>query len=134
MGIVWVTFPLLPLSKTIEVMKDMNFISLTKEELENIIIASVEKAVRVGLSGIQIEKSDKYFTVHQAAEFLGLSVSTIYRKSEERVIPSIKKGKRLYFCAQELEAWLRSGKQMTVEEIEEEVINSALGRKGARYA
>lgn len=119
-------------------MTQMNFISLTREELENIIVRSVEKAVMLGLAGaqpgIQQNGVDKPLSVSEAAEFLKISKSTLYGKVSDRLIPFMKKGQRLYFDRQELIAWLQAGKQKTLEEIEGEVNNSLFIRKGGRRA
>lgn len=59
-------------------------------------------------------------TISQAAEFLNLSVQTLYGKVCHREIPVSKKGKRLYFYKSELEDWIRSDKKKTVNELREQ--------------
>ncbi|HEV7379289.1 MAG TPA: helix-turn-helix domain-containing protein [Dyadobacter sp.] len=59
-------------------------------------------------------------TIAQAAEFLNLSVQTLYGKVCHKEIPVSKKGKRLYFYRSELEDWIRSGKKKTLAELKEE--------------
>lgn len=54
-----------------------------------------------------IEKEDEIFTVQEAAEFLKLSVPTIYSKTSKNEIPFNKRGKRLYFSKFQLEAYIR---------------------------
>jgi len=51
----------------------------------------------------------------QAAEFLSLSVPTLYTKVSRKEIPVNKRGKRLYFSMVELSEWVRSGRKKTVE-------------------
>jgi excisionase family DNA binding protein len=57
-------------------------------------------------------------TIGQAAEFLKLSVPTLYTKVSRREIPVSKRGKRLYFSKAELSDWIKSGRKKTVEEIQ----------------
>jgi len=56
-------------------------------------------------------------TIRQAAEFLSLSVATLYTKVSRKEIPVSKRGKRLYFSTVELSEWVRSGRKKTTEEI-----------------
>ncbi len=61
--------------------------------------------------------------VQGAAEYLGLSTSTIYTKVSKREIPFRKRGKKLYFLEEELENFIRDGKALGIEEIEEQAAN-----------
>jgi excisionase family DNA binding protein len=65
-------------------------------------------------------ETDQFLTIQQAAEFLKLSVPTLYGKVHTATIPVFKKGKRLYFSKQELKAWIESGRIKTINEIEAE--------------
>lgn len=60
---------------------------------------------------------DDLLTIRQAAEFLSLSVPTLYTKVSRKEIPFNKQGKRLYFSVVELSEWVRSGRKKTAEEI-----------------
>lgn len=64
------------------------------------------------------ETADQFLTVEQTAEFLTLSVPTIYSKVSRRELPFMKRGKRLYFARKDLEAYLHGGRVKTVKEIE----------------
>jgi|SRR5690554_1957325 len=64
------------------------------------------------------ETADHFLTVEQTAEFLTLSVPTIYSKVSRRELPYMKRGKRLYFARKDLEAYLQGGRVKTVKEIE----------------
>jgi excisionase family DNA binding protein len=56
--------------------------------------------------------------IHQAAEFLKLKVPTIYSKVSKGELPSMKRGKRLYFSKMDLTAYLKQGRNTTNAEIE----------------
>ncbi|MDQ1138631.1 helix-turn-helix domain-containing protein [Pedobacter agri] len=60
---------------------------------------------------------DDLLTIRQAAEFLSLSIPTLYTKVSRKEIPVNKRGKRLYFSTLELSEWIRSGRKKTSEEI-----------------
>lgn len=63
------------------------------------------------------------FNLNQAAEYVSLSKSAIYKKTSERNIPHFKQGKKLYFKRSELDNWLTSLKISTHAEIEREATN-----------
>lgn len=65
-------------------------------------------------------EADALLTIQQAADFLHLSVPTLYGKVHVREIPFSKKGKRLYFSKAELSDWVKSGRKKTQSEISEE--------------
>ena len=70
-------------------------------------------------------------TVEQAADFLGLSVSYIYRLTSERRIPHFKSqgGKRTYFDPDDLRAWAYGRRVATEEDIDQEAVTRVvLGR------
>lgn len=60
---------------------------------------------------------DQLMTVTETAEFLNLSVPTIYTLVHKGAIPTNKKGKRLYFLQSELTEWIKSGRRKTLAEI-----------------
>jgi excisionase family DNA binding protein len=63
---------------------------------------------------------DDLLTVQQAAEFLHLSVPTVYAQVSRGELPVMKQRKRLYFSREELTAYLREGRRKTSSEIEAE--------------
>jgi len=56
---------------------------------------------------------DQLLTVEQAAEFLHLSIPTLYAKVCDRAIPHMKRSKRLYFDKKELILYLNDGRKVT---------------------
>lgn len=61
--------------------------------------------------------------VYEAAKFLDITSSTIYKHTFRREIPHVKKGKRLYFVKSELVDWVKSGRVKTSYEIEQEALS-----------
>ncbi len=74
------------------------------------------------------DKIEKLLTVQEAAEFLNLSVPTIYLKVSKGEIPFMKRSKRLYFSNEELMNYIKEGRSKTASEVEDEV-ESYLGNK-----
>lgn len=65
-------------------------------------------------------------TVPELAEVLTLSIPTIYAMTSTNRIPFFKRGKKVYFSRIEIDAWVKSGRRKTVDEIAAEV-NAAPG-------
>ena len=64
------------------------------------------------------EQPEQLLTVNGAAEFLGLTVPTIYSKCSRNEIPFMKRSKRLYFSSTELMEYLKEGRKKSNAEIE----------------
>ena len=64
------------------------------------------------------DPQEQFLSVDETAEFLNLSVPTIYSKVARREIPYMKRGKRLYFNRKDLEVYLKGGRVRTVQELE----------------
>jgi len=62
-------------------------------------------------------RSEKLLTVHQAAEFLRLTVPTIYSKVSKGELPVMKRSKRLYFSRIELTDYIKAGRKKTQADI-----------------
>jgi excisionase family DNA binding protein len=60
--------------------------------------------------------ADELLTIQQAADFLHISTFTIYGLVSRSVIPSMKRGKRLYFSKDELTAWVKATRKKTASE------------------
>jgi excisionase family DNA binding protein len=76
------------------------------EKIENEL--RIIKELLIGLEK-KTEKDERPLTIQEAAEFLDLSVSTIYSKSSRGEIPFIKSKKRVYFSRTELLEYIKSG-------------------------
>lgn len=63
--------------------------------------------------------SDKPLTAIEAAKFLDLALPTIYSKVSRNEMPSIKRGKRLYFFKDQLVEYLKNGLRQTADQEKE---------------
>jgi excisionase family DNA binding protein len=58
--------------------------------------------------------------IQQAAEFVGLTKQTVYRKTSANEIPHFKKSGRVFFDRQELDGWLKSNRVPTKTELQKQ--------------
>ena len=65
-------------------------------------------------------------SAQEAATYLGLSLSTIWKMSSARVLPYHKTGKLLRFAKKDLDAYLESRRRPSREEIESRAIAQAM--------
>jgi excisionase family DNA binding protein len=66
---------------------------------------------------------DRMYTVPEVAEYLHLSVPSIYRLISQRIIPHKKVNGRVWFIKSEIDKWINGHSRKTVEELKEEVYN-----------
>ena len=64
------------------------------------------------------EQPEQLLTVQEAAQFLSLTVPTIYSKVSKRELPVMKRSKRLYFSSTELMEYIKKGRKKSIAEIE----------------
>lgn len=108
----------------------MIILQLDSEQLSGLIQNAVRKAVSEIPQGSPTQpEADQLLTIQQAAEFLNLSVPTLYGKVHNAEIPVCKRSKRLYFSKQELFEYVKAGRRKTVTEIAAETENYLSNRK-----
>ena len=66
------------------------------------------------------ETPEQFLTIQEAAQFLNLTVPTIYSKVSKGELPVMKRSKRLYFSNTELMAYIKAGNKKSNAEIEAE--------------
>lgn len=66
------------------------------------------------------EQLEQLLTIQEAAEFLSLTVPTMYSKVSKGELPVMKRSKRLYFSRTELMEYLKDGRKKSNAEIEQE--------------
>lgn len=93
------------------------------------VTANILKAVRNEQT--PISHAEQLLTVQEAAEFLSLTVPTMYSKVSKGELPVMKRGKRLYFSRTELLEYLKDGRKKSNAEIDQEakayLLNSKKG-------
>jgi excisionase family DNA binding protein len=63
------------------------------------------------------QEENKLLSVNEAAKHLNLARQTLYGFTSNRVIPFIKKGKKLYFKKSDLNIWLEEGKKSSIQQM-----------------
>lgn len=71
----------------------------------------------------------KYLNLNEAANYLGISRSCLYKKTASHVIPFIKPGKKILFNREAIDQWLEQFAQPTIQELQS---NSARILKSAK--
>jgi len=56
------------------------------------------------------DKLEKLMTLEEVAEYLRLSVHTIYKMAQKRKIPALKAGKKWRFRKEDIDRWLEKDK------------------------
>jgi len=101
-------------------MESITITQVNIHELEAIIEGAVRKVLKRDNGDASIPANEDILTVPQAAEFLSLSVPTIYGLLHRKELPAMKRGKRVYFKRSELLQYLEQGRRKTLTEIESE--------------
>ncbi|MFQ5842623.1 MAG: helix-turn-helix domain-containing protein [Thermodesulfobacteriota bacterium] len=55
------------------------------------------------------EITPRYLRVSQAASYLGLAEKTLYRLTQEKRIPYIRRGRAIFFDRMALDKWMQAG-------------------------
>ena len=102
----------------VNVMDKTILISLPIEEFQNLIIDCVNSCLlNTKVEQTSKEDSDGLLSVKEAADFLGLTVPTIYTKSSRGELPVMKRSKRLYFSKNDLMEYVKAGRRKSNDEI-----------------
>lgn len=75
------------------------------------------------------EQLVQLLTIQEAAEFLSLTVPTMYSKVSKGELPVMKRSKRLYFSRTELLEYIKVGRKKSNTEIEQEAQTYLLNNK-----
>lgn len=111
----------------------MIIVQLDSEQLSRLIQSSVRKVLKETPPQTvePIEQPEQLLTVQEAAQFLNLTVPTIYSKVSKGELPVMKRSKRLYFSSTELMEYLKEGRKKSNAEIEQEAEAYLLNNKKA---
>jgi excisionase family DNA binding protein len=87
------------------------FISLPIEDLQTVIIDCVNSCLKHYKQVQPTDHPEQLLTIQEAAEFLSLTVPTMYSKVSKNELPVMKRSKRLYFSKNELLEYLKAGRK-----------------------
>lgn len=107
------------------------FISLPIEDLQTVIIDCVNSCLKNNKhsSTQHPPETDQLLTIQEAADFLSLTVATLYSKVSKDELPVMKRSKRLYFSRTELLDYLKQGRKKTTTELDTEAVQYLLNKK-----
>lgn len=100
--------------------------TLTFEQLPSAVcqlskkLENIERLLQTKVEHQTAVPEDILLTVRQTADYLNLSIPTIYSKVSRHELPVMKSGKLLYFSRNELLDTLKAGRKKTNAEIETE--------------
>jgi len=77
-----------------------------KEELQALIKESIHEEIEAFLKGLNQKTIPERLSLVEAAQYLGVSKSYMYKVTHTRLIPFYKFGKRVFFYTKELDNWL----------------------------
>lgn len=83
--------------------------SLLVDLLKPVIQEAVAKAVEELTENVK-PRPPRPLTVMEASEYLSIPKSTLYQLTSKRQIPFFKKGKKLFFYQDELDSWVKEGR------------------------
>src|SRR5574344_1131066 len=107
------------------------FFNVPLSKLEPIFKRWIKEA-QTEISPLRVEPTDQpeqLLTIQEAAEFLSLTVPTMYSKVSKGELPVMKRSKRLYFSRTELLEYIKDGRKKSNAEIEQEAKAYLLNNK-----
>ena len=97
-------------------MQAVTITQITTAELELLIENALKRVLSTPTQANQ--QTEELLTIQDAADFLKLTVPTLYGLVSRSRLPVNKRGKRLYFSKAELTAWIKEGRKKTIAETE----------------
>lgn len=118
-------------------MNEILVTTLTKEELERLVIDCLKVYHRYNpppITQAPAPPPARVLTINEAAALTGLARGTIYKMTSAGTIPHSKRGKKLYFEREALEAWLTSNRvhQAAADDRAAEVLAASIERQRRR--
>lgn len=59
----------------------------------------------------------KTLTVHEVADYIGVSIDTIYTMVREKQIPYVRVRRRIFFSIETIDSWMKDQEQKSLEVI-----------------
>lgn len=97
-----------------------SLIVATADQLREIFREELEQYHKSNTQPIPQEAGLVIFNLDQLCNYAGLSKQTVYKLTGRGLIPHSKRGKRLFFEKNQVDAWLLENKRATVADIKKE--------------
>jgi len=75
------------------------------------------ESILENLQGFKLPEPDELLTVEQCAQFLSISIQTVYGLIAKNELPVMKRSKRCYFLKSDLLNYLKEGKKKSPADI-----------------
>ena len=100
----------------------MIIVQLDSEQLSKLIQSSIRTVLKETQTNTDEpnDQQERLLTIREAADFLSLTVPTMYSKVSKGELPVMKRSKRLYFSRTELLDYLKEGRKKSNAEIDQE--------------
>lgn len=106
-------------------------LNVEKEELQEMISQAVTDALikKEELEKQQVPKDFEVMRTEGLCKYLKIKRSAVYQLTTYKRIPYFKRGKRVFFRKNEIDEWLRNGRQATVFRGDEEERLTKAGKR-----
>lgn len=96
-------------------MSEIILLSISKVELEKLIENAVLRVI--GKSQKSEVENNSFLDIHEASKLLKLAPQTLYGLTSKRLIPFIKKRRKLLFHKNDLDKWAQEGRKKPIAEL-----------------
>ncbi len=88
--------------------------------------------ISINFKKIGTMEKNNYLTAREAAHYVGIALSYLYKLTSRKEIPFYRPlGRRILFAAEDLDKWVRSGRVASNEELQEQAQNNiTLAQRG----
>ena len=98
-------------------------VTLTVSELKEIIAEAVSQAMQENRPRVPEPPQPEYMNTEQAANYLHVTLGTLYHYRMHGSIPYYKRNSKLYFKKSELEAFINEGRHLTNKQLYDDFNN-----------
>ena len=100
-------------------MQDVILTALSKDELATLVAHQLDLAFQRYAPQSENRATSKIMSLTEFCEYAGLTKQTAYKLTSAQKVPHSKRGKRLYFDREKVDAWLLENQVATQAEIQE---------------
>jgi excisionase family DNA binding protein len=98
-------------------MQDVILTALSKDELATLVAHQLDLAFQRYSPQSESRATNKIMSLAEFCEYAGLTKQTAYKLTSAQKVPHSKRGKRLYFDREKVDAWLLENQVATQTEI-----------------
>lgn len=99
--------------------QDVILTAMSKDELATLVAHQLDLAFQRYVHQSESRATSKIMSLAEFCEYAGLTKQTAYKLTSAQKVPHSKRGKRLYFDREKVDAWLLENQVATQAEIQE---------------